>query len=179
MYTDADERLEQYSNGSEPVLAMHMWNDWNTQSLLWQQLHSHTNSSFEYMVVRSEDMVNPTTKLATLQRMAAFVESSISSQDLCDIANRNAVDLGQSKSWNLDNNTNEEEENIQSEPAEHVKQRYGKWRHLLENKPELSSMLHQQGAKGLAVFGYEPRSTMLTLGSSVLERGIDTLNCET
>jgi hypothetical protein len=37
-----------------------------------------------------------------------------------------------------------------------LEKRYGKWQGLLENKPELSNYLHQQGAVSLEHFGYEP-----------------------
>ncbi|CAJ1951870.1 unnamed protein product [Cylindrotheca closterium] len=37
-----------------------------------------------------------------------------------------------------------------------LEKRYGKWQGLLENKPDLSKYLHQEGAQGLEHFGYEP-----------------------
>jgi hypothetical protein len=40
--------------------------------------------------------------------------------------------------------------------AEDVKKRYGKWATALEGKPAFSAVLHQQGARGLQLFGYEP-----------------------
>jgi hypothetical protein len=40
--------------------------------------------------------------------------------------------------------------------ADDVKKRYGKWEARLEGKPAFSALLHQQGARGLQLFGYEP-----------------------
>jgi hypothetical protein len=40
--------------------------------------------------------------------------------------------------------------------AEDVKKRYGKWSTVLEGIPAFSAVLHQQGARGLQLFGYEP-----------------------
>jgi hypothetical protein len=40
--------------------------------------------------------------------------------------------------------------------ADDVKKRYGKWVTALEGKPVFSALLHQQGARGLQLFGYEP-----------------------
>jgi hypothetical protein len=40
-----------------------------------------------------------------------------------------------------------------------VQKRYGKWREMLKEKPDLSAKLHAEGAKGLATFGYEPQTS--------------------
>ena len=61
MYADANERMNTYSNDSYPVLAMHLWNDWNTQAFEWQQAHASTDSDFDSLVMRSEDLVDPCT----------------------------------------------------------------------------------------------------------------------
>jgi len=37
-----------------------------------------------------------------------------------------------------------------------VKDRYGKWKQKLENNPELSLKLHEEGKRALEIFGYEP-----------------------
>jgi hypothetical protein len=42
-----------------------------------------------------------------------------------------------------------------------VHSRYGKWVSFLEDKPELSSQLHQIGTKSLQAFGYEPPAPFL------------------
>jgi hypothetical protein len=40
--------------------------------------------------------------------------------------------------------------------AKLINKRYGKWKTALENRPELSALLHAEGAAGLELFGYEP-----------------------
>jgi hypothetical protein len=72
-----------------------------SQALQWEQAHT-SNAAVECMVVRSEHMLNPDTKLETLLRLAAFV-GSISVEELFDMSQLDAVDLGQSKSWGLYN----------------------------------------------------------------------------
>jgi hypothetical protein len=44
-----------------------------------------------------------------------------------------------------------------SDATVELQERYGKWRRILKDKPELSSKLHEEGSLGLATFGYEPR----------------------
>lgn len=75
---------------------------------------------------------------------------------------------------------NEKQDETQKE-APKLEQRYGKWREMLKDKPELSAELHQEGADGLATFGYEPHQDRL----SGLEKAItmdfpcdDTVICE-
>ena len=177
MYTDAEERMKMYSNGYEAVLAMHLWNDWNKQSLQWEQEHAK-DSDFEYMVVRSEDLLNPETKLETLARLAAFVGSPLTVTELCELSRTDVVDLGQSKSWGLGNETRSYD-NAQEGDVASVHARYGKWKEVLKNSPELSAKLHDEGTKGLKVFGYEPRMNILTLASesNVIEEYGKALGC--
>ena len=42
------------------------------------------------------------------------------------------------------------------EKPKNVKDRYGKWKHRLEDNTELSVKLHEEGKEALAIFGYEP-----------------------
>jgi len=166
MYSDSVERIFKFSNGSEPVLAMQLWNDWNTQVLRWEQSHAN-DADFDYMVVRSEDMLNPETKFEMLARPAAFVGSTMSVQELCNMSRTDAVDLGQSKSWGIYDDKLHLGTSSDTESGSEAKvhERYGKWKHALQDLPELSAELHDEGAQGLAVFGYEPRANALTLGS--------------
>ena len=46
---------------------------------------------------------------------------------------------------------------LENKPPTDVQERYGKWQVLLANKTNLSKHLHEEGAEGLRVFGYEPR----------------------
>jgi hypothetical protein len=42
-----------------------------------------------------------------------------------------------------------------------VHERYGKWAKLLEHRPEMSRLMHQEGKTGLARFGYEPQAEFI------------------
>lgn len=258
MYTDAQERLDKYENTDlSPVLAMNLWNDWNTQVLEWEREHA-SDADFDYLVVRSEDLVDPSTKFETLARLAAFVGSPKTLEELCCMSREKEIDMGKSlvssevaagdyrkddrrsegfwsnrgrvhphglgntrqgrlrrkvasdgevaerpqnpqRRYNyrtfqhafysgglLSDDSPEEEEDedavIHHEHHQHpytsygrerhrrlsqqeesssdksIHSRYGKWRQRLKDLPHVSAQLHQEGAKGLATFGYEPAS---------------------
>jgi hypothetical protein len=221
-YPDASERRNKYSNGYESVLAMHLWNDWNTQALEWEKAHAK-EEDFDFIVVRSEDLVDPEKKFETLSKLADFVGSPMTPKDVCCLSREEPVDLGQSVNWTgaknhrrvgmgrrmkdnalplkygslqqrkafdhgftlksrigrlwgnihshpddlrevatrhrkirKDTNKKDTEDKSPTESPPKVNQRYGKWKSILKDKPEVSSKLHKEGAKGLATFGYEP-----------------------
>jgi hypothetical protein len=276
MYPDAKERMAKYSNnGSEPVFAMHLWNDWNTQALEWEQVHS-SDEDFDFLVMRSEDLLDPVKKYESLVRLAEFVKSPVTPQELCCMSREKVVDMGQSlrssekaagefrrsgvtrRQWNFasgrshlggqkevkarpktetanrgrtevestDQDEHQDDEGLdeedddddddhhdkqelvseyqkritdlgklakdglekrremksafadfrqfsfahklglartatartaeESDESPKIQKRYGKWREMLKDDPDLSSKLHQEGAKGLAMLGYEP-----------------------
>ena len=95
MYADADARMAKHSNTSDPVLAMHLWNDWNTQLLEWEKAHA-ADKDFDFLVVRSEDLLDPEKKFESLVRMAKFVGSSMTREELCCLSRESAIDMGQS-----------------------------------------------------------------------------------
>lgn len=250
MYTNAEERINKYADTDfSPVLAMHLWNDWNTQALEWEKAHA-SNADFDYLVMRSEDLVDPSKKFEALARLAAFVGSPKTLEELCCTSREEEVDMGKSlvssdkaagdykaeerrSFWSrpifnrrvgdrtqlrrkvasdgkvanstraegeakvggdhlgsfarsffhggllsddsLDDTTDDTTDNhsasqgrvIQerhrrlSEEATDIHGRYGKWRERLKDLPDVSAKLHQEGAKGLAAFGYEPSSSFM------------------
>jgi len=234
MYADAAARRAKYSNGSEAVLAMHLWNDWNTQALKWEQAHE-SDADFDYLVMRSEDLVDPEKKFQTLVQLADFVESPMTMEEICCLSKRDAVDLGQSVRWTGEKRTgrfpidkvkqrqlrkglpHEKYGSTQGKPPDRhhqlfrtgggrlwnyrnhadnfrgnkppyqmrtgkdknqhdgtpedtpkLHERYGKWRGLLKDKPDLSAKLHKEGADGLATFGYEPHQAHLADTGTVI-----------
>ena len=95
MYPDADARMVNHPNISDPVLAMHLWNDWNTQLLEWEKVHA-SDQDFDFLVMRSEDLLNPEKKFESLVRMAKLVGSSVTMEKLCCMSRESVVDMGQS-----------------------------------------------------------------------------------
>jgi hypothetical protein len=201
---------------------MHLWNDWNTQELEWEKAHAR-EEDFGFIVVLSEDLVDPEKKFETLSKLADFVGSTMTPKDVCCFSREEPVDLGQSVNWTgakshrhvgmerrmkdnalplkygslqqrkaldhgfalksrigqlwgnfhshpddlrevathhskirKDTNKKDTEDKSPTESHPKVNQRYGKWKSLLKDKPEVSSKLHEEGATGLATFGYEP-----------------------
>jgi len=263
MYLDADERMANHSKDSYPVLAMNLWNDWNTQALEWEQAHAN-DPDFDYLVMRSEDLVDPSRKFETLARLAAFVGSPKTLEELCCISREEEIDMGKSlvssevaagdykqdarrggfwgarhrpvpgrlapglrqqrrneelgggkvmsDGMKVDGEekhhllhlyhdffhggfengfANESKEESDEEryvytshgrarrgdhrrlsEAAHVSKvhsRYGKWRELLKDDPNLSALLHHEGAKGLATFGYEPPLRFMDANTSPIK----------
>lgn len=238
MYPDADERMANYLNSSEPVLAMHLWNDWNTQALDWERAHAN-EADFDFLVMRSEDLLDPAKKFESLVRMAEFVGSPMTTKELCCMSREKVVDMGRSlisseraagsyghglfrMPWDFrsdkfvhgdareevkarlkgriqgaeKSNTNDRKRNTdlniellerrqenrrafadmmhlpstfrhRLDNSPKVEKRYGKWREMLKEKPDLSAKLHEAGAKGLATFGYEPQTSFYDSPSSI------------
>ena len=102
-YPDAADRIDQYRDMA-PVLAMQLWNDWNADLYDWAR-KQNASSNFDYLVVRSEDLLNPETKLQTIQVLADFIGSQLTPQELCCVSRRDARDMGQSNSYNKKNHT--------------------------------------------------------------------------
>jgi hypothetical protein len=244
MYTDAKEQMKKYSNDSS-VLAMNLWNDWNTQALQWERTHSG-DADFDSLVMRSEDLVDPSKKFEVLARLATFVGSPKTLDEICCISREEEIDMGQSLVssevaagdykqedsggfWGVHHNlhkfqglrlrargitsdgdkvtpshdetmedhpsfrhfhdffhggfemsSSEEQQDIDDgdhrrlsqqtdasrAPSSKVHSRYGKWRDLLKDKPEISALLHNHGSQGLQTFGYEPPSEFMNPDTS-------------
>lgn len=179
MYPNATSAFMNATNNI-PVMAMRLWKDWNIQVLKWEQAHHASNKSdFRYLVVRTEDLLHSETRLETLVRLATFVNSPMSRKGLCHMSQLDAMDLGQSVDWQ---GKSTHHEDVRPEQHLSLDERYGKWKQILRDKPELAAMLHNVGAEGLAAFGYQPPAERwLSLGSrpsSVLLDGRDNrLDC--
>jgi hypothetical protein len=84
------------------VFAMQLWNDWNLQVLEYER--AHFGKDFDYLVMRTEDLLNPETKFGSLQQLAHFVGSPNSIQDVCCQSQLAVVDMGVSTSHMGDKN---------------------------------------------------------------------------
>lgn len=100
-YRDYSDRRRQVAMGSDynesfkDVLAMQLWNDWNTQVLQWERLSSD-GETFDFLVVRTEDLLNPDTRFDVLLQLADFVGSPRAKQEICCLSERELVDMGAS-----------------------------------------------------------------------------------
>jgi hypothetical protein len=88
-YPDAQTRMRKY-HSLAPVMAMQLWNDWNIGVYEWllQQ------TKIDFLVVRSEDLLY--SKFETLARLADFVGSPRSPEELCCLSLETTKDLGTS-----------------------------------------------------------------------------------
>jgi hypothetical protein len=149
--------------------SMRLWADWNMQVYNWekeqvqqQQLANTNLPQFDFMVMRTEDLLHPETRLEAMVQLAAFVGARVTPKDLCCKSRQHLMDMGQSN--------HKEESNkyrfaqllagvAKKAPAEEekfIQARYGKWRKLLRYNPELLAQLQQIGNATLEAFGYEP-----------------------
>jgi hypothetical protein len=92
-YPDAKERLQTYKSLA-PVWAMQLWNDWNADLYEWEK--EHVSPKFDYIVMRTEDLLNPESKFEALTLLADFVGSPRTPEELCCQSRRAVVDLGRS-----------------------------------------------------------------------------------
>lgn len=77
------------------LLAMDLWNDWNVQVHDWA-MHHNDGTTFDYLVVRSEDLLDPLLRQKTLVQLSHFVGSPRKPGDICCISNLQMTDMGQS-----------------------------------------------------------------------------------
>jgi len=75
--------------------AMQLWNDWNLQVLGYQKKHAN-DANFDYLIMHTEDLLNPETKFQSLQQLAHFVGSPKTLADLCCQSQQAVVDMGMS-----------------------------------------------------------------------------------
>ena len=205
-YLDSEERNKQFSGPLKHVRGMQLWNDWNLQVHEWATQHPEL---VDYMSMRSEDLLETTTRYECWQALANFVGARMEASKICCKSGEAVKDHGKSVTHNEEKNnygfgqhrrvslnlTLDEPLHLGKQIIDQkrrelppqivnlrkavpqamaalknhlggdgknsldgdVKTRYGKWQAILANQTELSMYLHQEGAKGLEQFGYEPR----------------------
>ena len=101
-YEDSVERRSQLENilpnkneSAKDVMAMQLWNDWNSQVFEWGQKHSD-GESFDYLAMRTEDLLDPDKRLDALLQLADFVGSPKSEEEICCLSQRELEDMGAS-----------------------------------------------------------------------------------
>lgn len=155
-----------YNTLPGPVKGIKLWSDWNAQVYKWsaryaEQLRKQygggsgssgagaVGKSFGYFAVHSEDLVSPSVavRYAAIRHLAAFVGSSLTAQQLCCLALKESDFMGSHDRTPI---------NKRAKSAVTVTKRYGKWHAQLDKNPTLSRTVHEEGAEGLRLFGYEP-----------------------
>lgn len=95
-YPDAALRLAKYEHMA-PIFAMHLWNDWNADLYNWERTEQQAQPrNFDFLVMRSEDLLRPESKFEALTMLADFVGSAKTPQELCCMQRKSIVDMGQS-----------------------------------------------------------------------------------
>jgi hypothetical protein len=84
-YAHAEEQIQRLrgtTDGKE-VEAIQLWNDWNSQVLEWERRNSD-GRTFDYLTIRTEDLLSPETKFESLVKLADFVGSPRTGDELCE-----------------------------------------------------------------------------------------------
>lgn len=74
------------------VMAMQLWNDWNTQVYEFGTNHP----SIDYLPIKTEDLLSPDTRFEAIQQIAEFVGSPLSREQICCLSQRELHDMGKS-----------------------------------------------------------------------------------
>jgi hypothetical protein len=91
-YPDHADRSLKWKGELENVKAMQLWNDWNLQVNEWG---TRNQDQVDYLLMRSEDLLDPEKRFECLQRLAVFVGSTVSTDKLCCMSDK-VVDFGKS-----------------------------------------------------------------------------------
>ena len=85
--------IKEAQPGSVKVIeAMQLWNDWNRQVWDWERRNAD-GINFDFLVMRTEDLLSPETKFESLIKLADFVGSPLTTNDLCCLSRQAVVDL--------------------------------------------------------------------------------------
>ena len=72
----------------EPQLqAIRLWSDWNVDAAHWGESH-RDEKTFDYLRIRTEDLVNPETKYDAYMKLARFVGANLTPNQVCCMVRR-------------------------------------------------------------------------------------------
>ena len=154
---------DMYSSGpaipglTPPLQAVRLWSDWNSQIHEWSKLRAQSphlaqqgaQQSFGYLTLHSEDLVSDQAeqRFFAISSLARWVGSNITDEKACCLALEDAEYLG----------SHDRTERAEVRDAnQHVSSKYGKWRGIVRNDPNLAKRLTELGGQGLRLLGYEP-----------------------
>ncbi|GMI37782.1 hypothetical protein TeGR_g238, partial [Tetraparma gracilis] len=136
-YADGEAQYQRWEGRLDKVRPMQLWSDWNADLLDWERRNAD-GETFDFLVLRLEDLLDPEERYAQMARVADFVGSPKTREQICCLSREGVKDMGSHTHGN--------------KPSD-VTKRYGKWHDPLSRDPELSEALHREGRKGLDAFG--------------------------
>lgn len=136
------------------VRGIKLWSEWNTDVHEYgTRKNEARDADFEHLTIHTEDLIdpNPNVKFETIREIAGFVGANdFTNDELCCMVIAPEEFMG-SHAKEVHGRGEQG-----SAASNQLKKRFGHWHAKLEGKPELSRAMHEQGARGLKVFGYEP-----------------------
>ncbi|CAM9637138.1 unnamed protein product [Choristocarpus tenellus] len=98
-----------------PLKAIRLWNKWNTGLYEWAKQKQVHGTGLDYLLLHTEDLLDPEHNFAAVKDVAEFVGSPLSDKDLCCIALEKTRDMGSHSK-------------TKEERAVGVTSRFGKWK---------------------------------------------------
>ncbi|GMI54117.1 hypothetical protein TeGR_g3032, partial [Tetraparma gracilis] len=123
-YADGEARYQRWEGRLDKVRPMQLWSDWNADLLDWER-RSADGETFDFLVLRQEDLLDPGTRYEQMARVADFVGSHKTKEEVCCLTREDVHDMG----W-LDA--------FEYETMHAPLSSLGKWRDPLSRDPELS-----------------------------------------
>jgi len=132
-------------NEDGALKAIRLWSDWNTEVSTWSLAHVD-GMTFDYLQIRTEDLVHPETKYDAYRRIADFVGSPYTDEQICCMVEQPAKFMG--------SHSTHQGGNLRSSNEDFVQSRYGHWKKKVAGNVALENKLLSLGQKGLQQFGY-------------------------
>lgn len=176
---------------TDPEKSMRLWSDWNQQVYQWETYQQQSyqqekqrlaeggeenddgtgsignlQQHLDYLVMRTEDLIRPETRFEALVQLAEFVGAHITPEQLCCLSHQYLHDLGTSGVRDGGPRDHVLEERVEKQGTvldeQLIMSRYGKWKKVLENEPDVVARLQGIGANSLNAFGYGSSSSTMS-----------------
>jgi hypothetical protein len=178
-YEDSADRRKLYDNDNlKEAMGVQLWNDWNMETLEWEERHSD-GDSFDYLVMRSEDLLDETNKFDSLVQLADFVGSQKTIKELCCMSQKEIVDMGMSGVQNKKTglmNILDENSNLSSALKGKVLQANTKRNNLRADRPEVFVRLQESHDKRRDEARYRHEQDMEQAGRNTVDKRTDAGN---
>ncbi|GMI52254.1 hypothetical protein TeGR_g736, partial [Tetraparma gracilis] len=115
-YADGEAQYQRWEGRLDKVRPMQLWSDWNADLLDWERRNAD-GETFDFLVLRLEDLLDPGTRCEQMARVADFVGSHKTKEEVCCLSRE---DMGLQASLFIRSTS------------------LGKWRDPLSRDPELS-----------------------------------------
>merc|ERR1711988_642640 len=129
-FYDGNSNVDKNEDGA--LKAIRLWSDWNTEVETWSSSHVD-GETFDYLKIRTEDLVHPDTKYDAYKRIADFVGSPYTDEQICCMVEQPNKFMG--------SHSTSQGGNLRSNNQDFVQSRYGHWKKKVAGNVALESKL--------------------------------------